>query len=92
MLVLGGGGYTLRNVARCWCYETGRLMGVDLPDNIPESALNEYNYYLDTQRLRIAVRVGYLYIWGGRVYAERVQLLPQHAAPAHRDACYICDV
>ncbi len=32
MLVLGGGGYTLRNVARCWCFETGRLMGVDLPD------------------------------------------------------------
>ena len=32
MLILGGGGYTLRNVARCWCYETGRMMGVDLPD------------------------------------------------------------
>ncbi len=32
LLVLGGGGYTLRNVARCWTYETGRLMGVDLPD------------------------------------------------------------
>jgi acetoin utilization deacetylase AcuC-like enzyme len=32
MLVLGGGGYTLRNVARCWTYETGRLMGIDLPD------------------------------------------------------------
>ena len=32
MLVVGGGGYTLRNVARCWTYETGRLMGVDLPD------------------------------------------------------------
>jgi len=32
MLVLGGGGYTMRNVSRCWCYETGRLMGVDLPD------------------------------------------------------------
>ncbi|GAX76784.1 hypothetical protein CEUSTIGMA_g4230.t1 [Chlamydomonas eustigma] len=55
MLVLGGGGYTLRNVARCWCYETGRLMGVDLPDNLPETALKDYNYYLDTQRLRIAV-------------------------------------
>ncbi len=32
MLILGGGGYTLRNVARCWCYETGRMMGIDLPD------------------------------------------------------------
>ena len=23
LLVLGGGGYTIRNVARCWTYETG---------------------------------------------------------------------
>jgi acetoin utilization deacetylase AcuC-like enzyme len=27
MLVLGGGGYTIRNVARCWTYETGCLLG-----------------------------------------------------------------
>ncbi len=26
MLVLGGGGYTMRNVARCWAYETGVLL------------------------------------------------------------------
>ena len=32
LLVLGGGGYTMRNVARCWCYETGNLLGMDLPD------------------------------------------------------------
>uniref|UniRef100_A0A8C9PFS6 Histone deacetylase domain-containing protein n=1 Tax=Spermophilus dauricus TaxID=99837 RepID=A0A8C9PFS6_SPEDA len=25
MLMLGGGGYTIRNVARCWTYETGSL-------------------------------------------------------------------
>lgn len=27
MLVLGGGGYTIRNVARCWTYETASLLG-----------------------------------------------------------------
>ena len=26
MMVLGGGGYTMRNVARCWAYETGILL------------------------------------------------------------------
>ena len=26
-LVLGGGGYTVRNVARCWTYETAVLLG-----------------------------------------------------------------
>ena len=27
MLVLGGGGYKISNVARCWAYETGCLLG-----------------------------------------------------------------
>ncbi|KAK8860817.1 hypothetical protein M9Y10_012508 [Tritrichomonas musculus] len=29
MLVCGGGGYTVRNVARCWCYETAVVLGVE---------------------------------------------------------------
>lgn len=32
LLLLGGGGYTMRNVARCWCYETSRMLGQDLTD------------------------------------------------------------
>ncbi|RHY86553.1 hypothetical protein DYB35_002273, partial [Aphanomyces astaci] len=31
MLVVGGGGYTLRNVPRAWCYETSVLLDVDIP-------------------------------------------------------------
>mmetsp|Transcript_12109 Transcript_12109/g.34046 ORF Transcript_12109/g.34046 Transcript_12109/m.34046 type:complete len:770 (+) Transcript_12109:130-2439(+) len=54
MMVLGGGGYTMRNVARCWAYETGRLQGMDLPDKIPDGALTEFDYYMDTHTLRIA--------------------------------------
>lgn len=27
LLVLGGGGYKIKNVARCWTYETGVLLG-----------------------------------------------------------------
>lgn len=27
LMVLGGGGYTIRNVARCWCYEVCLLHG-----------------------------------------------------------------
>jgi hypothetical protein len=34
MLVLGGGGYTIRNVARCWCYETACCCNVELPDQV----------------------------------------------------------
>ncbi|KFD52536.1 hypothetical protein M514_06570 [Trichuris suis] len=36
MLVVGGGGYTARNVARCWAYETAVLLERELPDRIPE--------------------------------------------------------
>ncbi|KDO15909.1 histone deacetylase 1 [Saprolegnia parasitica CBS 223.65] len=30
-LIIGGGGYTLRNVPRCWCYETSVALGVEIP-------------------------------------------------------------
>ncbi|KAM0923186.1 hypothetical protein ACQ4PT_005739 [Festuca glaucescens] len=42
VLLLGGGGYTVRNVARCWCYETGVALGHELADKMP---LNEYYEY-----------------------------------------------
>ncbi|KTW31928.1 histone deacetylase HOS2 [Pneumocystis jirovecii RU7] len=35
LLVLGGGGYTVRNVARCWAYETGICLDAELPDTLP---------------------------------------------------------
>eukprot|EP00039_Didymoeca_costata_P013219 m.197276 g.197276 ORF g.197276 m.197276 type:complete len:231 (-) comp15710_c1_seq7:3122-3814(-) len=42
LMVLGGGGYTIRNVARCWTHETGILVGEDLA---PELPYNEYFQY-----------------------------------------------
>ncbi|KAK9866799.1 hypothetical protein WJX84_009469 [Apatococcus fuscideae] len=39
MLVLGGGGYKISNVARCWAYETGCLLDVNMGDIMPP---NEY--------------------------------------------------
>ncbi len=41
-LVLGGGGYNIRSVARCWVYETALLLGADIDDNIP---YNDYWQY-----------------------------------------------
>lgn len=35
MMLLGGGGYTLRNVPRCWCYETSVVVDMDIPDLMP---------------------------------------------------------
>lgn len=41
VLVLGGGGYTMRNVARTWAYETGLLVGQTLGPDLP------YNDYYE---------------------------------------------
>ncbi|MCO5604582.1 hypothetical protein L7F22_058750 [Adiantum nelumboides] len=42
LLLLGGGGYTIRNVARCWCYETAVALGVELEDKMPSNDYYEY--------------------------------------------------
>ncbi|WQF86965.1 Putative histone deacetylase family, Ureohydrolase domain superfamily [Colletotrichum destructivum] len=41
-LVLGGGGYTMRNVARTWAFETGVLVGKHLPKTLPYNEYYEY--------------------------------------------------
>jgi histone deacetylase 1/2 len=41
-LVLGGGGYNIRNVSRCWAYETSILVGQELSNNIP---FNDFFHY-----------------------------------------------
>jgi len=42
LLVLGGGGYTVRNVARCWAYETGILLEEKMSDELPYNDYYEY--------------------------------------------------
>ena len=41
-LILGGGGYTLRNVPRCWTYETAVAVGEDVKDEMPFNDYYEY--------------------------------------------------
>jgi len=52
MLVLGGGGYTIRNVARCWSLETAVLLDKELDDELP---FNDYlGYFGPDYRLHIS--------------------------------------
>ncbi|CDM33630.1 hypothetical protein DTO013E5_1413 [Penicillium roqueforti] len=51
-LVVGGGGYTMRNVARTWAYETGILVGQPLGSELPYNDYYEYfapDYQLDVR-------------------------------------------
>ncbi|KRZ23183.1 Histone deacetylase 1, partial [Trichinella pseudospiralis] len=35
LMLVGGGGYTIKNVARCWTYETALAIGAELDNNLP---------------------------------------------------------
>jgi histone deacetylase 1/2 len=41
-LVLGGGGYTVRNVARCWTFETSVLLNQQIENQLPYNDFFEY--------------------------------------------------
>ena len=42
LMILGGGGYTMRNVARLWTYETSVLLETDISNNLPANKYFEY--------------------------------------------------
>jgi histone deacetylase 1/2 len=42
ILLLGGGGYTIRNVARAWTYETATALGVEISNELPYNDYFEY--------------------------------------------------
>ena len=42
LMILGGGGYTLRNVARLWAYETSILCEEELSSELPYQEYFEY--------------------------------------------------
>ena len=48
IVLIGGGGYTLRNVARCWTYETSVALGVDIENEIPQNPYSLYYHPCNT--------------------------------------------
>ena len=42
LLVVGGGGYTIKNVSRCWTYETAVLVGAEIPDELPATVYDPF--------------------------------------------------
>ena len=54
LFLMGGGGYTIRNVARCWAYETGVALNKELDNTIP---MNDFwQYYAPEYELHIQPR------------------------------------
>lgn len=77
LLVLGGGGYTVRNVARCWALETATCLDEVLPDHIPP---NDYiEYYRPDYRLHL--EPGGASAWAGAV--RRLPAMQPTPGPSH---------
>jgi len=52
LLILGGGGYTIRNVARCWAYETAVALDEQLRNELPYN--DYYEYFAPDHHLHIS--------------------------------------
>ncbi|KAF2644475.1 hypothetical protein P280DRAFT_465803 [Massarina eburnea CBS 473.64] len=97
VIVLGGGGYTMRNVARTWAYETGQLVNQQMVKQLPFNDYYEYfapDYELDVRpsNMENANSVDYLHKIKaavienirrtGKPSVEAFQTIPN---PLHRD-------
>lgn len=87
LMILGGGGYTIKNVSRCWTYETAVLLDAqyDIPSTLPSTPFDDYfrpdnrlltsitgkGENLNTRRSLERIRIGIL---------ERLRFL--HGAPS----------
>jgi histone deacetylase 1/2 len=51
LVLLGGGGYTIENVARCWTYETGLMLGQQIDNAIPPN--DQFSYFYSKEGNKI---------------------------------------
>jgi histone deacetylase 1/2 len=68
LLILGGGGYTIRNVARAWTYETAVCAGAVLPEQLP---FNDYFHYFGPE-YRLEVPQSNMENQNTRAYLDRI--------------------
>ena len=59
ILLLGGGGYTIENVSRCWAYETGVCLDEELSNDMPIT--DYYNKYGPEYKLHNKVIIHILF-------------------------------
>ncbi|EPQ58839.1 hypothetical protein GLOTRDRAFT_113736 [Gloeophyllum trabeum ATCC 11539] len=84
MMLLGGGGYTVKNVARTWCYETACALGIEasIDEMLPYNAYFEWfgpKYRLevpDNNMENINLKDGYLTATRDKVLAQLSELQP----------------
>ncbi|EPE24737.1 Arginase/deacetylase [Glarea lozoyensis ATCC 20868] len=89
-LVLGGGGYTMRNVARTWAFETGVLVGQDMGPMLP---FNEYYEYYGPD-YELDVRSSNMENANSKDYLEKIkiQVIENLKKTAHAPSVQMTDI
>lgn len=72
LLVLGGGGYTIRNVARCWAYETSVLTSTTIPDTLPPTPYDDF--FLPSRRLHETLGQGRVENQNTKASLEKIRI------------------
>lgn len=73
LLVVGGGGYTPRNVSRLWCYETSIMADLSLDSSLPDE-LPFKNFFGPDYSLHPALHVGGKENRNPKKYLENVKI------------------
>lgn len=71
-LILGGGGYTMRNVARTWAFETGILVGDSLGSDLPYNDYYEVSLPRNMLLDNILIRHSILHLIMSWTFAHRI--------------------
>ncbi|CAJ0574494.1 unnamed protein product, partial [Mesorhabditis spiculigera] len=70
LMLLGGGGYTIRNVSRCWTYETSVALGAEISNELP---YNDYFEYFGPD-FKLHIQPGSMTNQNTREYLEKTQI------------------
>jgi histone deacetylase 1/2 len=89
VMVLGGGGYTIRNVSRCWAYETAVAVDVEPPNSLPYNDFIEYfgptyNLHIETSNMMNLNTRQYIDNVKERLFENLRQVRPAGTAPGPR--------
>ncbi|KAI9731553.1 MAG: histone deacetylase [Cirrosporium novae-zelandiae] len=89
-LVVGGGGYTMRNVARTWAFETGVVVGETMDPKLPYN--DYYEYFAPDYELN--VRASNMENANSREYLEKIkiQVIENLKRTAHAPSVQMTDV
>lgn len=70
-LFVGGGGYTVKNVARCWTYETSLILNEQLSNDIPYHGKIDVSFH--SKEIEIRFRLHRILRSGLSITSESIQ-------------------